>query len=187
MSKPLTILGSDPSFSNWGVVKALYHPDTSELKITWMDVIRPIKPKGKTTRQNSLDLDRAKQLSKGFIEASRGIDLIAVEVPHGSQSARAMASYGVCIGVLGCMLNTKIPIIQVNAIETRKVITGRKDATKEQAIAWAVGKHPEAPWPMHRGEINSSLAEHMADAVAAIYAAMETETFKTLAMLASKG
>lgn len=187
MSKPLTILGSDPSFSNWGMVKAIFQPSTGLISINWMDVARPIKPKGKTVRQNSLDLDRAKQLSKAFIEASRGVDLIAVEVPHGSQSARAMASYGVCVGILGCMLNTQIPIIQVNAIETRKVITGRKDATKEQAIAWAMSKHPEAPWPMHHGAVNTSLAEHMADAIAAIYAAMDTETFKTMAMLAKKG
>ena len=101
-----------------------------------------------------------------------------------------MASYGVCIGILGTVANTRVPLIEVNALETRKVITGKKEATKAQAIAWAMAKHPEAPWPTKTVKgvtsVIDSRAEHMADAIAAIYAAMETDTFKTMAILASK-
>lgn len=186
----LLILGCDPSFSNWGLAGGVYDTATSKLEISWLDVISPVVNKGKQTRQNSIDLDRAKQLAKGFISWVKRVDLIAAEVPHGSQSARAMASYGVCIGILGTVANTRVPLIEVNAIETRKVITGKKEATKAQAIAWAMGKHPEAPWPMKSvngvSSVVESKAEHMADAVAAIYAAMETDTFKTMAILANK-
>ena len=186
MPKGLRILGCDPSFSNWGIAEGLYNPETSKLIIERLDVIRPVTPKGKQTRQSAIDLNRAKQLSKGFIDRMRVSDLIAAEVPHGSQSARAMAGYGVCIGILSLASITRVPLIEVNAIETRMVITGTREATKAQAIAWAMAKHPEAPWPMHRGEVNASLAEHMADAIAAIYAAMETDLFKTMAMVAKK-
>lgn len=186
----LSILGCDPSFSNWGLAGGVYESATSKLEISWLDVISPVVNKGKQTRQNSIDLDRAKQLAKGFISWVKRVDLIAAEVPHGSQSARAMASYGVCIGILGTVANTRVPLIEVNAIETRKVITGKKEATKSQAIAWAMDKHPEAPWPMKSvngvSSVVESKAEHMADAIAAIYAAMETDTFKTMAMLANK-
>lgn len=182
----LKILGCDPSFSNWGIAQGIFNPVTRTLRIVGMNVTRPVISKGKTTRQNSADLQRAKQLAKGMIDVIKQADVITVEVPHGSQSARAMASYGVCIGILGTLQNTRTPMIEVSALETRQVITGKKEATKEQAIAWAVAKHPEAPWPMHNGKLNASLAEHMADAIASIYAAMETDTFKTMAMLASK-
>ena len=190
MPKGLRILGADPSFSNWGLAQGVYDPVTSKLTITGLDVIKPVLNKDKQTRQNSIDIERSKQLSKGFIDAIRQSDVIAAEIPHGSQSARAMASYGVCIGILGMVCNMRVPLIQVNAIETRKVITGKKEATKAQAIAWAMAKHPEAPWPMKTVQGVTSVvegtAEHMADAIAAIYAAMETDTFKTMAMLAKK-
>lgn len=186
MPNGLRILGCDPSFSNWGIAEGLYNPDTSNLVINRLDVIRPVIQKGKQTRQSAIDLNRAKQLSKGFIDRVKVTDLIVAEVPHGSQSARAMAGYGVCIGILSLASNTRVPLIEVNAIETRMVITGTREATKVQAIAWAMAKHPEAPWPVHAGKVNASLAEHMADAIAAIYAGMETDIFKTMAMLANK-
>lgn len=190
MPKGLRILGADPSFSNWGLAEGVYDPVTDKLVINWLDVISPVISKTKQTRQSSVDLQRAKQLAKGFIERVKLADVIAAEVPHGSQSARAMAGYGVCIGILGMIGNLRIPLIEVNAIETRTVITGKREATKAQAIAWAMAKHPEAPWPMQTkkgvSSVVESKAEHMADAIAAIYAAMETDTFKTMAMLAKK-
>lgn len=190
MAKSISILGCDPSFSNWGMAGATFDPITRKLTVQWLEVTQPVINKGKQTRQNSIDLERSKQLSKAFFDKVRHVDVVTAEVPHGSQSARAMASYGVCIGILATAANTRVPLIEVNAIETRKVITGKKEATKAQAIAWAMAKHPEAPWPMKSvngvSSVIESKAEHMADAIAAIYAAMETDTFKTMAMLASK-
>lgn len=182
--QPLKVLGVDPSFSNWGMAKSIYDLDSGILKIEELLVVKPVKQTAKTVRQNSVDLYRAKQISKGMIEALRWADVITVEVPHGSQSARAMCSYGACIGILGCLMNTNTPFIQVNANETRHIVTGRKDATKAQAIAWGMSKHPEANWPMriHKGvsEVVAGTAEHMADAILSIYAAMATDEFKLL-------
>lgn len=182
--QPLKILGCDPSFSNWGMAKALYHPETGIIKVQELITIKPDIQKAKSIRQNSVDLERAKQISKGMIDAIRWADVVTVEVPHGSQSARSMCSYGACIGILGCMANTSIPLIQVNAVETRKVITGRKDASKAQAIAWAIAKHPEARWPSRTvkgvSEVIAGKAEHMADAIISIYAALDTDMFKLL-------
>lgn len=186
MSKILKILGCDPSFSNWGIALAAYDVITKKVIIGKLDVTQPETSKGKQVRQNSADLERAKQLWKPMIPLMKWADAVAVEVPHGSQSSRASVSYGVCIGILASLTDMNTPMIQVSANETRKIITGKATATKEQAIQWAMAKHPEAPWPMHGGKVNASKAEHMADAIAAIYAAMETETFKTMAMLASK-
>ncbi len=186
MAKLIKILGFDPSFSNWGIALAAYDPVSKKLTIGKLDVIQPETSKGKQVRQNSADLERAKHLRNPTIPLMKWADVVAVEVPHGSQSSRASVSYGVCIGILASLYDFDKPLIQVTAGETRKVITGKAKATKEEAINWAMAKHPEAPWPMHGGKVNASKAEHMADAIAAIYAAMDTDTFKTMAMLASK-
>lgn len=180
----------DPSMSNWGIVKGVFNPVTKTLVIEAMTVTCPVVTKGKQVRKNSQDMEAAKQLSMQAYEALKTADIVTVEVPHGSQSARAMASYGICIGILGMLSLSKVPIIQVNANETRIAITGKREASKAQAIAWAMEKHPEAPWPYYKEKgqmvLSAAKAEHMADAIASIYAAMETDMFKTMAMLASK-
>ena len=61
-----------------------------------------------------------------------------------------------------------------------KKIIGKDNATKAESVAHAAGKHPEAPWPMHRGKISVTKAEHSADALNALYAGAQTKEFKQL-------
>ena len=46
-------------------------------------------------------------------------------------------------------------------------------------IAWAFDKHPEAPWVL-RKEFPLAKQEHMADAIAIIYAGMVTPAYSWL-------
>jgi hypothetical protein len=153
-------------------------------------VIQPVLPTGKQVRQNSLDLETAHQLAMAALAFAQGAQAIFVEVPVGSQSARAMASYGVCIGVLGALRATGIPFIEVTPTEVKLASHGSKTATKTQMIAWAMAAHPEAPWPTYKqnGEllVSEAKAEHMADATGAIYAGIRTPSFKqTLHLMAN--
>ena len=95
-----------------------------------------------------------------------------------------MASYGICVGVLGALRASGIPFFEVTPTEVKLVSVGIKTATKDQMISWAVDKHPEANWPIQtvKGSprIITSKAEHMADAVATIYAGMVSNTFQQL-------
>ncbi len=54
-------------------------------------------------------------------------------------------------------------------------------------IEWAVAKHPEANWPTYKqhGEdvISEAKAEHMADAVATIYAGLSCQPFQQMLAL----
>lgn len=177
----------DPSFSNWGLAAMAYDLQLKTLTLAKLDVAKPPSDDSKQVRQSSKDLTRAEYLIeyvKGYLNF---VDVICVEVPHGSQNARASLGAGVCLGVLaGLKQITDKPIICVNAGETRKIITGKTSATKQQAIDWATGLYPGTLWPMHGGKLNAGKAEHMADAIAAIHAGMKTETFKVLEMLANK-
>lgn len=181
----IQVVGFDPSLRNWGIAKGILQRNWSiDLKVQHLDLINPDLPKGKQVRQNSLDLESARQLAKGALAAAEGAQAIFVEVPVGSQSARAMASYGICVGVLGALRATGIPFFEVTPTEVKLASFGSKTATKLEMIQWATKKHPEANWPTYRQNgqdlISEAKAEHMADAIAAIYAGVGTAAFQQI-------
>lgn len=98
--------------------------------------------------------------------------------------SRAMASYGICVGVLGAIRASAVPFIEVSAAEVKLGSVGKKTATKQEMIQWATNNHPEAPWPTYKEHgkdlISEAKAEHMADAIASIYAGRETNQFQQL-------
>lgn len=186
----LEVVGFDPSLRNWGVAVGTYDTESQQLTVRHLDVIQPVLPTGKQVRQNSQDLESALQLCAGALPYAKQAQAVFVEVPVGSQSARAMASYGICIGVLGGLRAHGIPFFEVTPTEVKLAAVGKKTATKSAMISWATRRHPAAPWPMYKsnGEmmISEAKAEHMADAVAAIEAGIRTQPFQqVLPFLAS--
>lgn len=184
MHRRIKVVGMDPSLRNWGISKGIYDLDSKQIQIEEVAVVNPVLPTGKQVRQNSLDLESAKQLCASAIEAVKDANAIFVEVPVGSQSARAMASYGICVGVLGALRATGKPFFEVTPTEVKMISVGRKTATKQEMIGWAVKEHPEANWPTYKTngitQITEAKAEHMADATAAIHAGIHTNEFKQL-------
>lgn len=181
----IRVVGFDPSLRNWGISKGIFIPGiVPRLHIEEVDVINPELPTGKQVRQNSLDLESAKQLCAAALAAAKGAQAIFVEVPVGSQSARAMASYGICVGVLGALRATGIPFFEVTPTEVKMASAGKKTATKLEMIQWAINRHPEANWPVYKqnGEmkVSEAKAEHMADATAAIYAGLACNSFQQM-------
>lgn len=193
MSNSMKIVGMDPSMSNFGVVNATLDLDTMKFTVQGMHVVQtePEKDKKvrKQVRKNSEDLDRARKLHRGAMEATEGAFMAFIEVPVGSQSARAMASYGVCLGVIAAVAET-LPIIQVTPNEVKLAGAGTKTATKGEMIEAMIAKYPDAPWPMRKskGELVpiAGECEHLADALAAIEAGVSSDEFRqTMAVLKS--
>lgn len=191
--RKLKIIGLDPSLSNFGIAYATLDIDTLKFTVDDLRVVttEPEKDKKvrKVVRKNSEDLERAKLLHKGAVAATEGAWLAFAEVPVGSQSSRAMASYGVCIGILAAV-NAVMPMIQVTPTEVKLAGAGVKTATKEEMIEAMIAKYPDAPWPMQTKKgVRVPIAgqcEHLADAVAAIEAGMATDEFRqTIGMYAS--
>jgi len=183
----IKVVGFDPSMNNWGIAHGTLYPGELNngftLLITDISVTQPVIPTGKQVRQNNKDLEAAKQLSMGALAAAQGAKAIFVEVPHGSQSARAMASYGLCVGVLGSLRASGIPFFEVSEGEVKLASLGKKSkTTKLEMIQWAMAKHPEANWPTYKRDgkdiVSESKAEHMADAIAAIYAGIASNSFQ---------
>ena len=177
----IKVMGFDPSLRNWGIAYGSYSIE-SGIAVDKLSIIQTESDKGKQTRQNSKDINTAMQLFESAYEAAKGIDAVFVEVPVGSQSSRAMASYGVCIGVLGALCSLKVPVYEVTPTEVKLSTVGTKTASKEEMIAWAYNKYPEINWPKsYAGSLITSKAEHMADAVGAIYAGVHSKDFQRMA------
>lgn len=178
----IPVAGLDPSLRNWGVCKGTIDLSAGYFVPTEIFTIHTEDERGKQVRQNSSDLHTATQLAKPMLELARWAKVIFVEVPVGSQSSRAMASYGVCVGVLGAIRASGAELIEVTPTEVKLNFTGNRTASKDQMIQTAVGSYPNLPWPMHKGKV-AAKAEHMADAIAAIEAGVQTPMFKQLLRL----
>ena len=190
MSKPgtwLNVLGMDPSFSNWGFAYAQFNVATKELKVLKVAIATTAKTKVKNSRVSTDDLSRARVLSDAVYAALSDVHMIFVEVPHGSQSARAMASYGVCIGILSSLRTNNHPFIQVSDLDVKMATIGVKTASKADVIDRAVTLYPELDWPRvtrkNKTTISAAKAEHMADAIGAIEAGLLTDDFAQLLSL----
>lgn len=183
----IVVVGFDPSLRNWGVAKGIYQINENKVIIQYLDVIKPIITQGKKVRNNFKDLEAGEQLAKGAWGHAEHAQAVFVEVPHGSQSARASVGYGVCIGVLGALKTSGVPFYDVSEAEVKAATTGNRKAEKEDTIAWAMKQHPEAVWPMQIQlgitSVVASRAEHMADAIGAIYAGIASKAFQQALLL----
>ena len=180
----IKVCGFDPSLRNWGIAVGNYDIETKRISIDHVAVTNPELSKSKQVRQNSLDLEASLQLYRGMLNVLDGVQAIFVEVPIGSQSSRAMASYGICVGLLGALRANGIPFFEVTPTEVKMAGAGKKTATKQDMIQWAVKKHPEANWPTYKEHgvirITEAKAEHQADAVGAIYAGIKGNSFQQM-------
>lgn len=184
MSSLLKVIGLDPSLRNWGVVVATLDQASNVLTVQSVSVIQPDLSSLSTKKQNLLDLASSIWLYSNVLSLIKDADIICAEIPQGSQSARASMASGICLGVLGSLANqVDLPFITVSPHEVKLAGYGSRLATKKQMIEWAVAKHPEAIWPMYKSNgqmvINEGKAEHMCDALAAIYAGMNHPAFIT--------
>jgi Holliday junction resolvasome RuvABC endonuclease subunit len=105
----------------------------------------------------------------------RDVDFIFVELPVGSQTARAMASYGICVGLAAWI---EVPLFVLSPAELKIAACGNKTATKEDMVNWAMTALPTADWILSKSKVALNKNEHMADALAAIVAGVRSDTFK---------
>lgn len=173
----IPVLGMDPSLTAWGLASAELDLETGVLSTPSLVLESPKDQSGKQVRVNSKDLYRAEKLAKVVWAECEKARAIFVEVPVGSQSARAMASYGICVGILGSIRAKGIQIIEVTAFEVKEALTGNRNASKTDMIKAAVELYPEANFPMFKGN-PAQKSEHLADAIGAIHAGVKTPVFQ---------
>lgn len=174
----LRIVGIDPALRNFGYALATVDIKSGKFTVTDLELVKTEDDAGKKVRRNSDDLRRCRTHVEALKRITEGAALVAAEIPVGSQSARAMASYGACIGILAAC---EVPIIEVTPTENKVRATGKKTASKDEMIEWAHNLFPKAPWLTRKSggkEVLKNENEHLADAVGAINAALQTEQWK---------
>lgn len=155
-SKPLKVLGFDPSLTNWGFSIGLLEDG---LTIIETGVLQHKPNKADKRKQNLKDYDRCKELYTQIQELAKDCDLLCVELPHGSQSSRAMVSYAVCVALTATL---NIDTVIVTPFEVKRFV-GSNTASKDDVINWAKQRHPQLNLSI------KSKAEHIADSIVAMY------------------
>lgn len=180
----IPVLGMDPSMSAWGLSASYLDLESGVLDTPRLILIEPKDQSGKQVRVNSKDLHKAEQLAATVLKEAEQAKAVFVEVPVGSQSARAMASYGICVGILGTLRAKGIPLIEVSPSEVKLAFTGNRNATKADMISEAIALYPTANWNYHKGKPVAK-SEHLADAIGTIHAGVHTPMFQNLMRLFS--
>ncbi|WP_374335331.1 hypothetical protein [Methyloversatilis sp.] len=166
--------------SNWGIAVAMVDIDTLEVEIENLVLIETEPETKKGVRKDSDDLRRAHEVRDGMLLACIGAAFAISEVPFMTPQGYASANFNSGL-VTGVLASCPVPLIQVFPQEVKKLITGSRHAAKEEIIEWAAEKYPDAPWKkVKRGGkmVLTKANEHLADAVAAIHAGLESDQFK---------
>lgn len=197
-SRPVfRLLALDMTLANTGIaVFDVYNQE--DLTLYWkpvhIDLLHTEKSQNKQVRRNSDDLGRAKEIAEVIKQtiAKFNCNVMAAEMPTGTQSARASFSFGTVNGILACQT---LPLIQVMPMDVKKMVgNGSKVVSKKQIIKWAYEKAPNLQWkfrkkPKDTDGFKEKLAlltdknEHMADAIAVGEFALSGEEFKAMARI----
>lgn len=183
----IKVVGFDPSISNWGVCKATV--DLSSGSFTVDDLIlieTESESKQMKVRKESDNLKRAAIIYPRVVELCEGARFAIAEIPFAlpNQATSSVFNAGVVTGLLAAC---PVPLIQVFPREVKELAVGDRSATKEQMIAWASSRYPDASWLYRKlkGKMVLTAAnEHLADAVAVINAGIQSEQFQQARALA---
>ena len=170
----------DPSIRGWGMFKQDLDLVSGALTFVGMKLIETDNQVTKQVRVSSDNLRRAVILRENYHEFVKDCHLAFSEVPSGGQSAKAVHSFGMVIGLLA---SCPVPLIEVQQNETKLATVGTKTASKQEMIEWAGEAYPNVPWLTRRlkGEIKLiDKNEHLADAAAVTIAGMKTKEFQQL-------
>lgn len=178
----VSVLGIDPGLANMGLVEADVCLLTGKvINVSRMTLIRTEKSKDKQVKRRNDDMHRARTLQEGLSTAASRCLLGMAEVPGGAQSARAAYALGIAVGILS---SCPVPLIEVDPQQVKKAVTGKKTASKQEMIEWATAQFPDADWIKQRGRLTDA-NEHLADALAIIFAGITTPEFKSWSAIAA--
>lgn len=171
----MKIAGIDPALRNTGVAIGELDVANSSLIITELYVIQTA-PMDDTWQAEDM-LRRCKEIYKHTLEYTKDCQIIFAELPTGGSNNQTAFALGA--GLTAALIGLQQPLITVSPHDVKKTVLSEhpaKDRNKAAMVSWAMNKHPEAPWPTYpyQGKFNPvenfNYLEHLADAIAAIYA-----------------
>ena len=192
----LIVLGIDPGLSSTGY--AIAEVDTRSRairKVREIGVSKTKRSTHRTIRKTSDDLARAQEqarLLRGLLERHE-VDVISCEMASTTPYTLPTFSFGVMMGIIAALDR---PVVELLPFEVKQAATGDRNATKAAMIRWAVDltSPQNLDWPTsnkrdhvgveYRGRSVTLAAEHPADALATIHAAIASEQFRLACTMA---
>ena len=178
----MKFLAIDSSLANTGVAIGNITP-RRQITIESIHLSTTEKTKKKQVRASSDTIARCRK-TYDFIHAlieKHEPQVVFVETPSGSQSSAGMKSYGATCQLIAGI--SPAPI-QVTPDEVKVAFMDSKTASKKDIIEKAYTIFPNLKWCWHAGKLQAK-NEHMADAIAIVYAGSLTEDFSRLSQLLS--
>lgn len=191
----LVMLGIDPGISNTGY--AVVEADVANrrlLRTLELGTITTERDNHTQVRRTSDDYRRARLLHRGLLDITQRyqISVAANEMISTTKFARPSLNFGIMLGVIASF---DFFVLQVLPKEVKKAVTGRSDAKKTDIIRWAleVTREDDVRWPTsgrqnrmdlsYRARHVTLAAEHQADALAVIYAALQSDQLRESLLL----
>lgn len=178
----MIVLGIDPGFALLGMAAVDVTPDHERVVAT--AVLRTEKSARKLdVRASDDNVRRGLELARGlciFCSTHRPV-AFACEAQSWPRNAGSSAKVGLAWGVvIGVAYRFQVPIVQASPQQIKKVLCGRKDASKEDVIAAVEDRFPGVEWPSP-----ASVVEHAADAVGAVLACTDSPTIQMARKISS--
>lgn len=179
----MIVLGIDPSLCNTGIAAVDLHADGE--RVIEASVVRTA-PSAKKHRVLAGD-DNARRVT----EIARALDAaiakhvpaaLVIEMPGGSKGAKAAAALALSVGVVVTIATIrKLPLVQVQPLDVKRAMTGRKNADKDEVLLAVERRFPDLEWP---ADLPQGCWEHAADAVGAVVAALDSDALRMARRLA---
>lgn len=191
----VTMLGIDPGLSNTGFAVAEVDLNSQRIvKTLELGTIVTERQTTKTIRRTSDDLRRARKIHRELKDVVEryAITVAACEMQSTTPYKRISLNFGITLGVVASF---DFYLVEMLARDVKKAVTGDRDAPKEKVIRWALEttRHDDVTWPtsarQNRMDLNFRSrhvtlgAEHQADALAVIHAALQSEQMRDLRSL----
>lgn len=193
---PFIILGIDPGLRSTGFAAAEIDKNSGEIvRVLQVGTIQTEPQTGRKVRKTSDHLRRAREQANAIqsVIDRHNVSVIAFELSTVTPYTHPTFSFGVMTGIVAALGR---PIIQVLPQEVKFAACRNTRATKRDVIVWALAKTEgdNLSWPTsaranslglsYLGRNVTIAAEHPADALAAIEAALATEEFRLAARMA---
>jgi len=174
----MKVAGFDPSLSNFGIAIADWNEQVGIVKITELHLVKTVSDKAGSPAE--VVLRRSNELYRAARQYAAGCELVFAELPTGGRNASTAFALGAaCVATL---VDFPTQVVTVGPYDVKRAVSNglpSRQMDKEAMVAWAMKTHPEAPWPTYvRDGVTCPVTdvnhlEHLADAIAVIYAGIQ--------------
>lgn len=174
----MRLAGIDPGLSSTGIAIADLDIESGRVEVVGLHLIKTA-PSGSGSISDEI-LYRSNELRRAVHSYVIDCQLVFAESPTGGRNRQS--AYSVSAGFFSSLVGLPVRVVTVDPYEVKRTVLGdlpRSEMDKQAIIKWAMNAHPESPWPTYERDgvtypvTAISHLEHLADAIAVIYAGIK--------------